>query len=420
MLDVPFFDLFLVVPSMNLPDDLVQVPSTRTRILLLVLDGLGGLPHPDHRQTELEAARTPHLDALAARSSLGMHTPIAPGVTPGSGPAHLALFGYDPLQYSVGRGALGALGVGLDLVPGDVAIRVNLASMDPEGRITDRRAGRPSDAEGRRAVEALAQGIDLGPEATATFVHEKEHRVVLRLRGDGLGAALRDTDPQALGVPPLEPQPLDPSDGPSAKTAQLLARLVDQARHVLQEGAPGIDGILLRGVAPYQPLPSMEERFGLHAAVHARYPMYRGVARLVGMDVPGTPASDDAALTQLEAHLEAYDFHFLHLKAPDARGEDGNFDAKVEAIEAADAWIPRLLATDPEVLVVTGDHSTPAAMAAHSWHPVPVLLHSPWSRPTATTFGESTCRLGELGHLRGVDLMSMVLAHAGRLQKLGA
>jgi 2,3-bisphosphoglycerate-independent phosphoglycerate mutase len=405
---------------MKLPDDLVQIPSPPSRILLVVLDGLGGLPHPDHGKTELEAARTPHLDALAARSSLGMHTPIAPGVTPGSGPAHLALFGYDPLTHPVGRGALGALGVGLDLEPGDVAIRVNLASLDEEGRITDRRAGRPSDAVAKEAVAALVAGVDLGREAEATFVHEKEHRVVLRLRGEGLGADLIDTDPQTTGVPALDPAPIDPSDTASARTAALLRRLVAQARSALVPH-PGLDGLLLRGVAPFAPFPSMETRFGLRAAAHARYPMYRGVARLVGMTAPGAPATDADAVAQLEAHWGAYDLHFLHIKGPDARGEDGDFDAKVAAIEEVDAsWIPRLAALDPDVLLVTGDHSTPAAMAAHSWHPVPVLLQSRWSRPTATTWGESTARSGDLGTLRGVDLMAMALAHAGRLRKLGA
>lgn len=404
---------------MMLPDDLVQTPAQPTRLILLVLDGLGGLPHPEHGRTELEAARTPNLDGLAARSSLGVHTPIAPGVTPGSGPAHLALFGYDPLRYPIGRGALGALGVGLELSPGDVAIRVNLATLDKAGCITDRRAGRPSDAQGKKAVEALVAGIDLGGEVTATFVHEKEHRVVLRLRGEGLGAGLADTDPQVTGVPPLLPQALDPTDRASVRTAEILTRLVAQAREAL-EGIPGIDGLLLRGIAPYQPLPTMEARFGLRAAVHARYPMYRGVSRLVGMEVLGAPGTDEEALAQLEASFDSYDFHFLHVKAPDASGEDGDFDAKVAAIEAVDVWLPRLTALAPDVLLVTGDHSTPAAMAIHSWHPVPVLLHSRWARPTADTFGEGACRAGDLGSLRGVDLMSLALAHAGRLQKLGA
>jgi len=404
---------------MTLPDDLAQVPTPPSRIVLLVLDGLGGLPHPDHGQTELEAARTPHLDALASRSSLGTHTPIAPGITPGSGPAHLALFGYDPLHYPMGRGALGALGVGLDLIPGDVAIRGNLASMDEAGRITDRRAGRPTDVRGKAAVAAMMAAIDLGGEATATLVHEKEHRVVLRLRGEGLGAALADTDPQATGVPPHPPQALDPQDRASIRTAEILTRLLAQAQEGLRD-IPGIDGVLLRGIAPYQPLPSMTTRFGLKAAVHARYPMYRGAARLVGMEVPGVPGNDEEMLRQLEATFASYDFHFLHVKAPDASGEDGDFDGKVAAIEAIDAWIPRITALEPDVLVVTGDHSTPAAMAAHSWHSVPVLLYSRWSRPTGHAFGEGACRGGDLGSLRGVDLMSLVLAHAGRLQKLGA
>ncbi len=399
----------------TLPDDLVD-PSPPSRIVLCVLDGLGGLPHPEHGQTELEAARTPVLDALAARSSLGMHTPVAPGVTPGSGPAHLALFGYDPLAWPVGRGALSALGVGFELEPGDVAIRLNLATLDAERRITDRRAGRPSDAEARAVVERLAGGVHLATGVSFFLAHEKEHRVVLVLRGAGLGAELADTDPQATGVPPLEPRALDPG---SEATARHLADFIGQAEAILA-GEPSIRGVLARGIAAYRGFPSMGERFGLRGAAYARYPMYRGVARLVGMQVPGVPATDAEAAGLLEAHFRDFDFHFLHVKAPDARGEDGDFDGKVQAIEEADALVGRLAALEPEVLVVTGDHSTPAGYGAHTWHPVPVLLHSRWARPTASTFSERTCGGGDLGSCRGVDLMTLALAHAGRLRKYGA
>ena len=405
-------------PIPTLPDGLVTRADS-SRIVLCVLDGLGGLPHPDHGQTELEAARTPNLDALAAASSLGLHDPVGPGVTPGSGPAHLALFGYDPLVWEVGRGALSALGVGFDLRPGDVAIRLNLATLDEERRITDRRAGRPADSLARPVVERLAKGIDLGEGVSFHLFHEKEHRVVLILRPDEgtvLGAELEDTDPQAEGVTPLDPQARDAASEP---TAAVLASFIRQAEAILA-GESTIRGVLARGIAPYEAFPTMEARFGLRAAAYARYPMYRGVGRLVGMTVPGIPASDEDAVALLEAHAGAFDFHFIHAKAPDARGEDGDFDGKVAAIEAADAWIPRLAALEPEVLLVTGDHSTPAGYGAHTWHPVPVLLHSRWARPTATTFGETACRSGDLGRVRGVDLLSLALAHAGRLQKFGA
>jgi 2,3-bisphosphoglycerate-independent phosphoglycerate mutase len=398
-----------------LPDDLVDRSAT-SRIVLCVLDGVGGLPHPERGGTELEAARTPNLDALAAEASLGMHDPVAPGITPGSGPAHLALFGYDPLQHPVGRGALSALGVGFDLRPGDVAVRLNLATLDADRRITDRRAGRPADDIARAVVARLAGTIDLG-EGVASFLHhEKEHRAVLVLRGEGLGAQVADTDPQEEGVPPLEPTALDPG---SEGTARLLAEFLRQAEAALAD-EPVIRGLLARGIEPYDTFPSMGDRFGLRSAVHARYPMYRGVARLVGMDVPGVPASDEAAVAQLEANFRDFDFHFLHAKAPDARGEDGDFDAKVAAIETIDGWMPQVMALEPDVLLVTGDHSTPAGYGAHTWHAVPVLLHSRWARPTATSYSETACRGGDLGRVRGADLMSLALAHAGRLVKYGA
>jgi 2,3-bisphosphoglycerate-independent phosphoglycerate mutase len=402
--------------SVTFPDDVV-IRGTGGRILLLVLDGVGGLPHPDHGRTELEAARTPNLDALAAESSLGRHLPVDVGITPGSGPGHLALFGYDPTRYLVGRGALSALGVGFELRRGDVAVRLNLATLDAEGRILDRRAGRPSDDEARRVVERLREGIDLTRHEVEVFLlPEKEHRVVLVLRGAGLEGAVRETDPQATGVPPLPPEPLEPG---SARTAAVLSDLVDQARAILA-GEERINGLLARGFALYQGFPSLEERFGLRGAAHARYPMYRGVARLVGMEVPGVPATDEAAVAQLEGHAGDHDFHFLHLKAPDARGEDGDFDAKVAAIEEADALLPRIRGIAPDVLVVTGDHSTPATYGAHSWHPVPLLVHSRWSRPSAQRFHEATCRTGDLGLMEGRKIMSLALAHAGRLGKFGA
>lgn len=399
-----------------LPDDVVD-RNARGTIILFVLDGLGGLPHPEHGRTELEAAAMPHLDALAARSSLGMHVPVAPGITPGSGPAHLALFGYDPTRHVIGRGALSALGVGFELKPGDVAVRLNLATVDAEGRIVDRRAGRPPDDVARGVVDRLREGITVEePDVEVHILPEKEHRVVLVLRGEGLEGQVRETDPQTVGVPPLDPEALDPG---SERTARVMAEVIAGARRILG-GEPVINAVLSRGFARYEGFPTLQDRFGLRGAVSARYPMYRGVARLVGMEVPGVPSTDDEAVGMVEAHAGAYDFHFLHYKAPDARGEDGDFDGRVASIEAADAWIPRLEALAPDVLLVTGDHSTPAIHRAHSWHSVPVLLHSNRARPTATAFHEGTCQGGDLGTVKGHHLMSLALAHAGRLDKFGA
>jgi 2,3-bisphosphoglycerate-independent phosphoglycerate mutase len=399
----------------RIPDDLV-LRDQDTRILLVVLDGLGGLPDPSSGRTELEAARTPNLDALAERGSLGMLVPVAPGVTPGSGPGHLALFGYDPTEHIVGRGALSALGVGFELKPGDVAVRLNLATLDQAERITDRRAGRPSDEEGRRVVAKVAEAVDLKGAATFSLIHEKEHRAVLILRGADLGAGVADTDPQETGVTPLEPTALEPG---SERTARVVGEFLRQARDVLRS-EPKISGFLARGFARYDGFPSIGDRFGLDGIAVAKYPMYRGVARLVGMTVPGSPGTDLEAVELLEREFGKTALSFIHFKAPDARGEDKDFDAKVAAIEAVDALMSRLVALNPDVMAVTGDHSTPASMGVHSWHHVPVVLASKWARPTASSFSEANCRLGDLGVLESRHLMSLMLAHAGRLQKFGA
>lgn len=401
--------------EITLPDAVVD-RDPETRILLVVLDGVGGLPDPETGLTELETARTPNLDALAARSSLGMLVPVQPGISPGSGPGHLALFGYDPVRYLIGRGALSALGIGFDLRPGDVAARVNLATLDRDGRVTDRRAGRPADQEGRRVVERIMDAMEVPVGVEVFLRHVKEHRAVLVLRGEGLGAGIEDTDPQDTGVPP---EPLRGHDPESERTAEIVREIVERARETLSD-EEAVTGLLLRGFAVYEKYPGFQERFGLRAGAFAKYPMYRGVARLVGMDVPAVPGSDEEAVELVEAHMAEYDFAFLHFKGPDARGEDGDFQAKVRAIEEADAFVPRLTALDPDVLVVTGDHSTPAALGVHSWHAVPTLLASRWARPTGESYGESACRGGDLGTIPARFLVSLALAHAGRLEKFGA
>jgi 2,3-bisphosphoglycerate-independent phosphoglycerate mutase len=399
----------------HFPDDLVHRDGGGT-ILMVVMDGLGGLPHPATGLTELETARTPNLDAVASGASLGMTVPVAPGVTPGSGPAHLALFGYDPVKHAIGRGALSALGVGFDLLPGDVAVRLNLATLDQDGRVVDRRAGRPSDAEGRRIVELLGAQVSLDGAVEVFLMHEKEHRAVLVLRGNGLEAEISDTDPQEVGVPPLAPEALSPG---SSRAAELMKVFLERAGSALRQETR-INGLLARGFARFDRFRGVRDRFGLEAVAVAGYPMYRGVARLLGMRIPGIPGSDEEAVTLIERHFESASFHFIHFKAPDARGEDGDFDAKVAAIEAVDAWLPRLTALAPEVLVVTGDHSTPATLGAHSWHHVPLLLASRWARPTGPEFSERACRTGDLGVFEARHLMSLALAHAGRLSKFGA
>ncbi|MBW3534622.1 MAG: 2,3-bisphosphoglycerate-independent phosphoglycerate mutase [Gemmatimonadetes bacterium] len=399
-----------------LPEQQVD-PSGGGAIVLIVMDGLGGLPHPDTGKTELETARTAHLDALAARSSLGMLQPVAAGITPGSGPGHLSLFGYDPTRYTIGRGALSALGVGVELRRGDVAARLNLATFDGEGRVSDRRAGRPSDEEARRVVERVMAGVEQPDGVELSLIPEKEHRVVLHLRGPGVGGAdLGDTDPLEDGRPPLA---LEAGSASSEPTAVVVRSFLDRARRILGD-EPVLNGFLARGFAEYRDFPTLQERFGLSATVIARYPMYRGVARLVGMAVDRVPDSLEATVGVLEETWGRYDFYFLHFKDTDTKGHDGDFDGKVAAIEAVDALVPRVLALGPAVVAVTGDHSTPTLYREHSWHHVPTLLHSRWPRPTGTTFGESACRAGDLGVIHGTELMPLALAHAGRLVKYGA
>ena len=402
----------------SLPQDLAVHGAGGGTIIMLVMDGLGGLPHPDTGRTELESAATPHLDALAARSSLGMLVPVGHGITPGSGPGHLALFGYDPIKSIIGRGVLSALGVGFELRPGDVAARLNLATVDPEGVVTDRRAGRPADEDGRRVIEAVRDDLRTPEGVTVTLIHEKEHRAVLVLQGEGLGAGIADTDPQRTGYSPI-PAAATGTDPASERTAGIVQDILDQVREILVD-EPHANSFLARGFAAFTSYPTFDTRYGLRAVAVAKYPMYRGVASLVGMAVEGVPDSNQGSVEMLERHFGAYDFYFIHFKDTDSRAHDGDFEGKVTAIEEVDVLLPRITKLNPDVLIVTGDHSTPALYGEHTWHHVPTLLASSWTRPSARVFGESSCRGGDLGVVPGKDLMSLALAHAVRLDKYGA
>jgi 2,3-bisphosphoglycerate-independent phosphoglycerate mutase len=389
-------------------------PNT-TRIVLLSSDGLGGLPHPDSGKSEMETARLPNLNALAARSACGLLRHVAPGITPGSGPGHLGLFGYDPLKYMVGRGVLEALGIEFDLRAGDVAARGNFCTVDGQGHITDRRAGRISTDVCIRLTERLrtisAPGLDVLVEPV------KEHRFVLVLRGEGLSGRLSETDPQALNTPPLPVRALEPG---ARRTADAVNAFVDQARRLLSDAAPA-NMVLLRGFDRLPELPRFPQIYGLRAAAIAAYPMYRGLAKVVGMEVLKTGSTFADELATLHQHRDAYDFFFLHYKDTDKAGEDGDFAAKVAALERLDAFLPELERLGPDVLVVTGDHSTPSVLAAHGWQPVPLLL---WSRycgaDPVTAFNERACAAGTLGVMPAQHLMPLILANALRLTKFGA
>ena len=387
-----------------------------TKIVLLVLDGLGGAPTEPGGPTELEAARTPNLDALAARSSCGLSVAVSQGITPGSGPGHLSLFGYDPLQYEIGRGVLEALGIGFDLQPTDVAARGNFCTLDADGLITDRRAGRIPTEEGVKRVELL-RSIQL--PGVQTFVEPvKEYRLVLVMRGEGLSGDIHDTDPQQTGVAPL---PAVADSQAAVQTAELANQWIAEAANILADHPPA-NMLTLRGFAVDPNLPKFPNIFKLRSAAVAVYPMYKGVSRLVGMEV--LPVDGDSPADEFETvrqNWDAYDFFFVHVKKTDSTGEDGNFDGKIHVIEIVDEALPALLDLEPDVLVVTGDHSTPATLKSHSWHPLPILLSARTGRnDPVTAFGETACLEGSLGHIRHVDIMPLALAHALRLTKFGA
>lgn len=400
-------DRFDLIKNLKQPSD--------EKIVMLILDGLGGLPK--NGKTELETANTPNLDSLAVESDTGLMNPLQPGITPGSGPGHLSLFGYDPLKYIIGRGILSALGVKFPIQDGDFAARVNFATIDPDGRVTDRRAGRIPDETNKKMCEKIREisipGIEFFIET------EKDHRAALILRGGQFSAEISETDPQKTGVPPLAVKPLDDSSS-AQKTAELLNSFLKNVKTKLSSENPA-NMILLRGFSLFIKIPSFREIYGLNACAIAGYPMYRGLARLVGMDVAEVGSGVTPQFDKLKELWEKYSYFFVHIKYTDSFGEDGNFDKKVSVIEEVDKNIDRIMNLNPDVFVVTTDHSTPAISKSHSWHPVPVLIHSRWSRKSnISEFGETQLLKGTLGIINSLDLMMLIMAHSGRLAKFGA
>ncbi len=391
------------------------IRDSDAKIVLLVVDGLGGLPHPATGKSELETAQLPNLDALAKGGTCGLLSPLGGGFTPGSGPAHLALFGYDPWQNQIGRGALSALGLGLDFARGDVAARLNFCTVDAEGRVCDRRAGRIPTEKGRQLCEVL-RAISV-PEVEVQVAAEMEYRAGVVLRGVGLGDQVSDSDPQVTGVPPKPLSALAPG---AERTVEVANAFLEQAVALLADEHPA-NMVLLRGFGRYPELVSMDEAYGLKALGIAGYPMYRGVAGAVGMDVEVVGWDLESEFALLESRYADYDFFYVHVKKTDSAGEDGDFDLKVRLLEELDAYMPRLLALQPEVLVVTGDHSTPSIMRSHSWHPVPTVIASQLALADATDeFSERGCSAGCLGIAPSTSLMAHALAHAHRLDKFGA
>lgn len=393
-----------------------------SKIVLLVLDGVGDLRNAEQPQTALEAANLPNLDALAARSSLGRLVPVANGITPGSGPGHLALFGYDTTrpEADIGRGVLEALGLGLDVPAGTVAARGNFATADGEGRLTDRRAGRIPTTECERLCTALRASLESDPlpGGVRAEVHAGEaHRFVVLLHGESLDPRLADTDPQRLGVAPLPAKALDAAAEP---TAELVRRLVARLEQVVA-AEPQANRLLLRGFSSRPALDSLEELYKIRCGAFAGYPLYRGVAGACGMRVVPCAKIFGDLLPTLAEHWDAFDFFFVHVKQTDQAGEDGDVAAKIAVLEEIDAALPGLLELQPDVLAITGDHSTPSPMAAHSWHPVPLLLSAENAFvDSALGFDEIAAIQGALGTFPARELMGSLLAHAGRLAKFGA
>jgi 2,3-bisphosphoglycerate-independent phosphoglycerate mutase len=389
--------------------------KTSTKIVMIVLDGLGGLPHDDTGKTELETANIPNLDLLAAQSICGLSDLVMPGITPGSGPGHLALFGYDPFKYIIGRGVLEALGIDFNLQPGDVAARGNLCTLDENGIITDRRAGRIGTEKSRQIAIEL-NGIEI--EGVKIIVKEvKDHRLVVVFRGKSLSDLVTDSDPQRVG---MEPHPVVANNKASEHMADVANRFLAKASEVLSSHRPA-NGLLLRGFSHMPHYPGFKDVYKLDACAIASYPMYRGLAKVVGMTVVETGSTMAAQIQTLHDNFDSYDFFFFHVKGTDAAGEDGDFNRKVSVLEEFDRLLPQITELKPDVLVVTGDHSTPAVLGGHGWHSVPVLIRGKFCRPdSVTAFNETACITGGLGHIPASYTMPIAMANALKLEKYGA
>lgn len=388
--------------------------KTYNKIVLLVLDGLGGLPRPETGKTELETARTPNLDKLASAGICGLSEPVGPGITPGSAPGHTALFGYDPVAVNIGRGVLEAVGIDFPIEQDDVLARGNFCTVDKNGIITDRRAGRISTELNAQLCSMLKMKIEDIQVLTAPV---KEHRFVIAFRGPGLREYVSETDPQRGGKAPLKVTALSAG---AIKTANIANQFVERAQKILADKHPA-NMVLLRGFSRKPDLPSMENIYKLTPAAIATYPMYRGLARLVGMEILKTGTTFADEIKTLKENYAKYDFFFIHVKALDEAGEDGDFDRKVKALEDVDKVIPELVSLKPDVIVVTGDHSTPAELKGHSWHPVPTILYSQYCRTDKVSeFSESACLQGGLGIFPATHIMPLAMANALKLNKYGA
>ncbi len=397
--------------------------ESNSKIIMCVLDGLGGLPQKG--KTELESAKTPNLDKIARASSCGFHIPVAQGITPGSGAAHLGLFGYDPLSVKVGRGILEA--TGLDIKPGknDLVARGNFANIEIKDNnpiLTDRRAGRISTKQSAALVKKISDSIKKIGKVKIRIYPGLEHRFVVVFTFPHPvpgGEHICDTDPQKEGGSPLVAR-TDRRDKKTVSAARTVQQFTEKTREILKN-RKNANFILLRGFSTLPKIKPFGETYRLRAACVAAYPMYRGIAGIIGMEMCGPERGEVKQIVGgVEKIFPDFDFVYMHVKSTDRYGEDGNFREKAKAISEFDKLLPRLVGLKPDVLIITGDHSTPALMSSHSWHPVPLLIKSRHSIGGAGGFNEKDCRTGELGTIRSVEIMPLALAHAGRLAKFGA
>lgn len=399
------------------PDAILRslVVQNESKLLMLVIDGLGGLPV--RGKTELDAGKHRNLDQLASKSICGLIDPVSYGITPGSGPSHLALFGYDPFRHEIGRGVMEALGIGLNLTRDDLTARGNFATIDEKGVIVDRRAGRISTEKNQEICQFLQNEIREIDGIRISIYPGKEHRFVILFQGEGLKGSLTDADPQKDG---LKAKGVEPISQEAQGTAGIVNHYLRKATEALRPFHPA-NTILLRGFSKIPDIPTMTEQFKLRPAAIATYPMYRGLARLVGMEILETGETLQQEVETLKKQFDRYDFFYLHFKKPDMAGEDGNFKMKVKAIEEVDRFIPSILKLKPDVLVITGDHSTPSLLKSHSWHPNPILLYSKYVRPDGIRrFTERQCQKGQLGRFPATDIIPLMLANGLKLKKFGA
>ena len=396
-------------------DDLLL--SNDNKIIFIVLDGLGDIPNPSFGlQTPLEAAKKPHLDRLATKSGvLGRIIPVDTGVTPGSGPGHLSLFGYDPVVYEIGRGVLEVLGLNMDLRDGDLAARANFCTVR-DGLVVDRRAGRIPTEETERLCAMISDNVKEIEGAQVIIKPGKSHRFAVIFRGAGLNDGLTDADPHKENKPFVY-------TAAKIKEAEASARVVNgfikKVTDLLKD-EPVANSALLRGFSQKPDIRPFTGKYRMKALAIATYPMYRGIAKVLGMDVVAEPVDYEDSMRILKDNYNNYQFFFFHIKETDLAGEDGNFEEKTKAIENADRIINDIYSLNPQALIVTGDHSTPCSLKGHSWHPVPLLIVTKTGETDGLVFHEKNCIQGSVGTIYSKELMSLALAHGTRLDKYGA